>query len=644
MPQVINTISSKGEYIILSSKKFYEDVISIISIYENIIVNSSFVKKYFRWSYNDLVFSNWIELNLLNANTIPFNQLNKFWVEFKYELEEDSEFSINEVYFVTDNKNAINNSKPFNIAYPQDKGNRYWPVKLKSFTWNPYSQEASIKLQKELSYMMNQIHGHEITYFRALPIGQSKTVTFLEYTLYNIDEDYKCLKVLVPDNTFPEHKLNHNAFGLDFELPFEIHIDKRYFEEVFGEGSRPQKRDIIYFPLTNRIYEVLSADIAVQFMYDFLYWHISLQKWQPKINVMQSENISNVFEEFTVGMDEIFKDEIMKLNDDVTNPQQLEDRSYQFDNVVLERISYDIEKNYIFENYYTKVFETVYDFKEQVKLGNFLKTGIKYHAINNISEKDDFVYTSWFNIPLINEKKRKINSIQVIDDNKIKVSYSRNNNFLLKELDSVNIINSDESLNIVGRIFDVNYSESIIELYKPILDFNNQDWINYNDLYLKESFEANLLKSNNGINGIDIDILDKKYLKLKLNDKRIIFNDLNLQYDTWYAIVITISNKFKQLSYHLYTTKDKSYKTTALKLLNKRNINNIERVSYASNMNYSLLITPIMLTNIRILKNIIDEESHNKFLNLYIIKDASNAIIIDNAKPVMKLPYISQPK
>jgi hypothetical protein len=51
-----------------------------------------------------------------------------------------------------------------------------------------------------------------------------------------------------------------------------------------------------------------------------------------------------------------------------------------------------------------------------------------------------------------------------------------------------------------------------------------------------------------------------------------------------------------------------------------------------------------MLTNIRILNKVIEEEKHSKFLNLQIIKDASNCLLIDNAKPVMKLPYIGAPK
>ena len=75
-------------------------------------------------------------------------------------------------------------------------------------------------------------------------------------------------------------------FGVDFEMPFEIQIDKNYFQEIFGDGAGPQKRDVIWFPNTDRIYEVSSSYLFRDFMNEPLYFKVTLIKWLPKANVV----------------------------------------------------------------------------------------------------------------------------------------------------------------------------------------------------------------------------------------------------------------------------------------------------------------------------------------------------------------------
>jgi hypothetical protein len=646
MPQLSNIITQKGDYIILSSKVSYENVTAITGIKEDIVESQGDISKQFRWSYNDLVFSMWIDLNLQNLNKIPFDKLKEFWIEFRYEMLSDTGvFNINATTLDVTYKNTPNTSKPFSIAYPADKGNLYWPIKLKSFTWNPYSQEKTIRLQKELSYMANQIYGHEVTYFRATPKPQSKNIHFLEYTLYGVDSNPECLKVLVPDNTFPDHKLNHNAFGIDFELPFELHIDKRYFEEIFGENSRPQKRDIIYFPLTNRIYEVVSSSMTVQFMNDFLYWHVSLVKWQPKINIQMDKETEDLINNIKTDLTDVFGEEIEQTEQDITNPMQLKDISYKYHNLLLERLNYDLEKNYKFTNYYTTVFESMYDFASQYKNYPFNTIALKYNLKNNVKETDDFVYTAWFNKFKLNYKTKKILSIENIVNNLITIKYHPSNN-LIKE-NSIISINDTEDINlsIIGVVKTVDEENLLLTLDAKNLNLFQAGWEKSTTLYIKESSYISLIKSNDGTKGIDIEIYDNNFLVLKLNDKIKIFTlSQPIIDDNWYSIIITVSNKFNQLSYYLYTTQDKAKKTTALKLIDKQILNGIISEDYSSNLNYYIELAPVYISNIRILNAIINEELHSKFLNMQIVKDASNCLLIDNAKPVIKLPYIGQSK
>ena len=78
--------------------------------------------------------------------------------------------------------------------------------------------------------------GHDVVYFRTVPESDSGDYIFKEWTLFK-NVDRKCIKILVPGNKFPSNDPKFSEFELDFQLPFEIHIDHRYFQSIFGKTS-----------------------------------------------------------------------------------------------------------------------------------------------------------------------------------------------------------------------------------------------------------------------------------------------------------------------------------------------------------------------------------------------------------------------
>ena len=67
--------------------------------------------------------------------------------------------------------------------------------------------------------------GFETNYYSVQPQSRSKDVVLKEWTLFDVVEE-QCVKVMVPQNQFPDNKVNYDPFGISFEEPFEIHIDK----------------------------------------------------------------------------------------------------------------------------------------------------------------------------------------------------------------------------------------------------------------------------------------------------------------------------------------------------------------------------------------------------------------------------------
>jgi hypothetical protein len=179
-----------------------------------------------------------------------------------------------------------------------------------NFTFNPYAVNKALNMYQDLSLMVNKVFGWEANYYSIQPQGRGKDVILKEYTLFNVVAE-KCVKIMVPQNQFPDNKINFDPFGLQFEEPFEIQIDKRYFESIFGKGSQPRKRDILYFPTPNRIYEINSTYLFKDFLNAPVYFKIELRKYSPKSNTyFQDPAYKEELDGIAISTTELFGEDI----------------------------------------------------------------------------------------------------------------------------------------------------------------------------------------------------------------------------------------------------------------------------------------------------------------------------------------------
>jgi len=61
-------------------------------------------------------------------------------------------------------------------------------------------------------------------------------------------------------------------------------------------------------------------------------------------------------------------------------------------------------------------------------------------------------------------------------------------------------------------------------------------------------------------------------------------------------------------------------------------------------MSWKLKASPLWMTNIRIFGRMLEEEKQNIVLNQMIVADSDEALVIDNAKPLLRLPRVTNPK
>jgi hypothetical protein len=744
-----NVLYSSGEYLVLGNSQPYNDVVEITGIQENISdagIGTIF-KKEFRYSIDSVSFSEFQEMTLESLRELgSFEQV---WFQFRYILLSGGPVTITNVSIVF--TTSVPNFDGYVAPNIQDESKVYaFPITYKSnFLWDPYKMNRAVRLYKDLNLMVNNLFGHDASYYRVLPQGRSKDVFLMEYSLFEHD-DQKCVKIVVPNNEFPDNKLNMGPFGVDFEMPFEVHMDKDYFQKVFGDGSGPQKRDVIYFPRTNRIYEVSSSYLFRDFMNEPLYFKVTLIKWLPKSNVDQSESV-NTLESFTNSAGKLFGDIIKDEEIKITNPEQftvattISDpvRSYLYrdhelgnENVlnyytVIAEHFYKMENTLSLKKIKTKIDPTnlekgltyfvrvnssstqldiqqYYSMKKvvyigqdddytifsydagtsqiesQFSIGNLINVGspyylyktdytgtvtedyevscdslvvnsyrtkiVKYHAVNNFPSTEDRAFACWFNLKDNSNAKIRLTSLDFdMYSREITIELSRPYEYLVGDM--ITLLKPTGNFYIFGEVTQVVSSTMVrIIVDQEILDYikaNFNTWEQYTDLIAQKSFSRVFLNSLHNGKGIKIELYENRHFKLTMNGGYQYFslpNDKSaLQNRHWHGLFINFGNIFKQLTVNVWKMQwdsvSKLPATTDLRLLYNKTVPLVKE-DRSSDVQYFLEPSFMDLTNIRLYNKVAETDKQVMLLNQNIVKDAHLAIIIDNALPQSKMPYL----
>lgn len=751
--QTTYTLYTAGEYVVLSNKEAYCDVEKVTGIEEcfKSMGVGTILKKEFRYSIDSDSYSEFQEITEKNLSAI--GSFETVWFQFRYILLSGGPVIIEKVRpkFISATKDSYSGYKTPRI---ENENEVYaFPVSYKSnFLWEPYKLNRAVRLYKDLNLMVNDLFGHDTIYYRALPQGRSKDVFLMEHSLFNHDEG-QCVKVVVPDNAFPDNKLNMGPFGVDFEMPFEIQVDKDYYQKIFGDGTGPQKRDVIYFPKTSRIYEVSSSYLFRDFMNEPLYFKVTLVKWHPKSNAENSETLETL-ESFTRSATKFFSEEQRAEEIKTTNPQQFEKSSTRLDPVrsfvsknldireervlnyhtVISEFNYNLssllnssllsvklssvsnlEKDTTYyvrfdpssnqpdEQYKFSVKKLKYSgenhlgesvfefsagnsqiesnfspslifgpgslfflFKEEYNgfidshiiscdtphpASYFLDSNIKYKANSEFHDNQDRAYSAWFRIkePIFNKVKVASFSLDVYTR---ELELTLEKKTLLFVGDSLEIFRSSNSeFFLTGKVVRiVSQTIIVVEIPQYFLDFiqsSYSTWVTYTDLQVQKNPSKVFLDSLWKEKGIKIELFGKRHFRVSLNNEVYYFSIPNstpsLEKEKWYALFINISNMFKQLTLNVWKIQWDSVTnlpaTTDLSLLLNRTVN-ITREDRSSEIQYSINPSAMDLTNVRLFNRVAETEKQALILNQNIVIDADHALIIDNAIPQSKLPYV----
>ena len=157
--------------------------------------------------------------------------------------------------------------------------------------------DCALMMQQQLSDQVICTLGIPVYYFRVVPDEDTRSYTFKEYVLHNV-QSVKQIKMMIQDGTMPSSKPTLSEWDFEFETDWETELSKTQFATAFGTEAFPKQRDFVWVPMQKRMYMVNSAyeEKNENLMWRATTWKLALIKWQDQSNISDS-NVENILDE-----------------------------------------------------------------------------------------------------------------------------------------------------------------------------------------------------------------------------------------------------------------------------------------------------------------------------------------------------------
>ena len=289
--------------------------------------NPSYLKHYFRWSTDNEYWSQWYEFdrNLGILPMLSFASDKPFYFGYKIAYDNGTSDPLPTPIKITDFGARFETTiqKP-SLRAEATVSNELILNSFVNRTAAPiglYNNPALVQLNQSLSYAMMTMFGIDMLYFRTAPDKTGTDFVFREHTLYNIVER-KCIKMIANNNEFPDDDFEFNGDGIHYTQPFELHIDKQFFEDNFGIGFEPRKKDIVYIPLINRMFQVDQTSLKRGYLKCPLFWKLRMSKFNNNINLGKDEDTAAFLDNMLISSNDAFGDKVESQVLNATLPQQ----------------------------------------------------------------------------------------------------------------------------------------------------------------------------------------------------------------------------------------------------------------------------------------------------------------------------------
>jgi hypothetical protein len=508
-------------------------------------------------------------------------------------------------------------------------------------------QELAMKYANTIASSINEgatsIAGVEVMWFRSIPQQRSTDVIFQTYTLHNVEACPKTLKVLYADTAYNDAELTYTIMGIDYKPGLTLEVDVNTWNKAMEfDGSQPQQRDIVYIPLTHKLWEVNTMTPIMSIASVTTSYKMSMKTYEPKADRLVNGELKEAIDANTVNIDKLFGKAIDDVKEDLTDKKQLSRFSSTVKDETKDLKKFPEKSDILFNKRANYIFPKDIEVDGHIVAKSYYDMTNKRGIIVEYKDIDDFVastdtrcYSAWINIQRISEKFN-VTSISEIERDKrnvkllVKTTKDKNFNIgdivLLKrntimlrgEIQSIN----DNGITINYGITTIRKTDNVIENWKTLSGFtlSNDDGIN-------------LLSGDSDNGEFSIDLYDEQLVTITINNK--VSNvplKSKLEIGKWYGIIINLNT---QANVNVFKSEDK------LEKISETNVNIVWNDNTYNR--YFIKASNTYITNIRYY--IEGETNINTQLTdlvSYNIKNNSKAIINDSADVYIENEYYGE--
>lgn len=568
------------------------------------LTEDRYLEVYFRWSNNNRQWSEWNFLTKDVLSCLKPDPLSFFYIEFLFVRggsDESGQICICDLILIGDYENVSDNynklgkyglrsdcdyrpdSEGSNSNQPSENGDDI-PDEWKEGTekcetspsFNPYDFNKSLALYDKLADDVNNLFAWEVDYYKTEPDVNGKDFVIHEYQVYDVI-DFKKLKVIVPDNQFPDNTVLFNQFDLTLFDTFEIHITRREFHRKFGIGRRPEKRDFLFFCQVNRMYQIEHAQSYREFQNASIYYKVVLKKYQDRKNI-DNRNQKDPLQDLLKNnsLDNLFGDKVKEDIKKVSHKEIQENLTEKEHKPVEPHIDDDV------------IIEA-----DQKPEPVDKPTPIHLEVYANIVKEDlqngpNIITKNWYNL------SNRIGQEAVI--------YERLDNNIKKGCNKAFTCWFNIQKYVPGQVYN------LIDNY----DSNNQT-------------------------GYKFDFIDGRVECFIYN--KVIDVDVSIRERCWYGLLINMNQKQEKFELNLYSIKDNPFASSTELNIEQDFVTELEPFGGMNNAIMRIKGSNMLLTNIRIFNTDIQEEKKQKILNQYIVEDTSKLILADQASNRIIAPH-----
>lgn len=488
------------------------------------------------------------------------------------------------------------------------------------------------------------MYGVDVLWFRAVPQLRSSDVIFQSYTLHNVEQCPLKTKVMYTDTNYDDAALTFSFNGIEYKPTLTLEIPVGTWAAVTNlDGTLPQKKDIVYIPMTKKLWQVSSMTPVAAIGGQITSYKMLMETYKPEADRLIGDELQQAIDETTVSVDKLFGKSIDNALKDLTDKPQLANTVPTNKNEYRDLTSNKTTDEIIPKE---KIMQTVQGNLEidghlvarsyyNMNMTNPIV--IEYKNINDfVSLESERCLSLWVSPLSEITDSYKVDSIKITKkDSKYTYLEIESKTKNISVGDGVTLYRNS-SIKISGIVvcnddnFCIKVPNKIVEQIDSMID----DWHLLKNYKIRKDNPINLLEGvcENGL--LSINIISKRYIDVQLPTVNYVCDlDMDLIDEKWYGIIINISAK--SLNINIFEPKEQLTQSVNIYIPIKNTEQTYTRYYIKHSASY--------ITNIR-LYNIGNHDIDKQITDLvsYNINDNSKAIINDSADVYLGLKYFGE--